>query len=236
MMTFGKDAAEHNAFMLERALCVLRLLERHMFDATICGGLCRDTILNRYAKDVDIVVYNWHPNDVAEKLFFEQFSNALKELSPHYTKHENYEDMENNDFELRQIREVYKARVDGVDIDIIFIEDCHPIPEGLYARFNKGKRRANLNSVLSDFDCPVNMFYYDEVVERMLFVTTTDQAYLAKENIHIFLDRFVCKLNLGDERLCRNYGRLKAFNSKREELLPHFCISTPIKTNEDPLV
>ena len=129
-MIYSNSASAHNESMLEQAKKVLKLLRERMFDAVICGGLCRDTILGSYAKDVDIVVYNWHANDEAEATLKNSFEKALQKISPFVQRCEVYEEMDNNDFELRQIREVIKANVDGVDIDVIFIEDCHPNPLG----------------------------------------------------------------------------------------------------------
>ena len=228
-MIFGSDATEHNQFMLEQAHKVLGLLKAKLFDAVICGGLCRDMVLNTYAKDADIIVYNWHPNDVAEDILKNGFETALQEISPFFQRCEAYDAMENNDFELRQIREVIKAKVNGVEIDIIFIEDCHPEPIGMYARFNKGMRRCTLPSVLYDFDCSVNMFYYSEEYKKVLHIDAS-YAEHAAARVRNFCNRFVCKLNLGDDRLVRNYMRLKKFEEMGDELLPYFCA---IETNSD---
>ena len=228
-MTFGSNATGHNQFVLEQAHKVLGLLKAKLFDAVICGGLCRDIVLNTYAKDADIIVYNWHPGDVAEDTLKNSFECALQEISPFFQRCEAYGAMENNDFELRQIREVIKAKVNGVDIDIIFIEDCHPEPIGMYARFNKGMRRCTVPSVLYDFDCSVNMFYYSEEHKKVLHVDAsyTEHAAARARN---FCSRFICKLNIDDERLVKNYTRLKKFEKMGDKLLPYFCAT---ETNSD---
>lgn len=220
-MTYGNSASAHNEFMLEQAKKVLKLLRERMFDAVICGGLCRDTILGSYAKDVDIIVYNWHANDEAEGTLKNSFEKALQEISPFFQRCEAYDEMDNNDFELRQIREVIKAKVHGVDIDVIFIEDCHPNPTGSYARFNEGMRRNTLMSVLTDFDCPVNMFYYSEEHNMMLHIEAAHKVF-AGVAMQKFCNRFVCKLNVSDVRLLRNYMHLQMFEKMGEHLIPHF--------------
>ena len=229
-MIYSNSASAHNEFMLEQAKKVLKLLRERMFDAVICGGLCRDTILGSYAKDVDIIVYNWHANDEAEGTLKNSFEKALQEISPFFQRCEAYGAMENNDFELRQIREVIKAKVHGVDVDIIFIEDCHPNPLGLYARFNKGMRRNTLKSVLTDFDCPVNMFYYSEEYNMMLHIEASHKVF-ADVAMQKFCNRFVCKLNISDDRLIRNYMRLKKFEEMGITLTTHFHI--PKLTEEE---
>ena len=229
-MTYGNSASTHNEFMLEQAKKVLKLLRERMFDAVICGGLCRDTILGSYAKDVDIIVYNWHVNDEAEATLKNSFEKALQEISPLFQRCEAYYGMDNNDFELRQIREVIKANVDGVDVDVIFIEDCHPNPLGLYARFNKGMRRNTLKSVLTDFDCPVNMFYYSEEYNMMLHIEASHKVF-ADVAMQKFCSRFVCKLNISIDRLTRNYMRLKKFEEMGITLTTHFHI--PKLTEEE---
>lgn len=232
-MTYDNSASAHNEFMLEQAKKVLKLLRERMFDAVICGGLCRDAILGTYAKDVDIIVYNWHANDEAECTLKNNFEKALKEISPFFRRCEAYEEMDNNDFELRQIREVIKAKVDGVGIDIIFIEDCHPEPIGMHARFNKGMRRCTLPSVLYDFDCSVNMFYYSEEYKKMLHVDASYTEHAAAR-VRNFCSRFICKLNLGDERLVKNYMRLKKFEKMGDKLLPYFC-ATEINSDKETI-
>lgn len=229
-MTYGNIASAHNEFMLEQAKKVLKLLRKRMFDAVICGGLCRDTILGAWAKDVDIIVYNWHANDEAETTLKNSFEEALQEISPFFQRCEAYYGMDNNDFELRQIREVIKAKVEGVDIDVIFIEDCHPNPTGSYARFNEGVRRNTILSVLTDFDCPVNMFYYSEEYNMMLHIEAAHKVF-AGVTMQKFCSRFVCKLNVSDDRLVRNYMRLKKFEEMGMTLIPHFHI--PKLTEEE---
>ena len=229
-MIYSNSASAHNEFMLEQAKKVLKLLRECMFDAVICGGLCRDTILGSYAKDVDIIVYNWHANDEAEATLKDSFEKALQKISPFSQRCEAYDEMDNNDFEPRQIREVIKARVSGVDVDVIFIEDCHPNPTGMYARFNKGMRRNTLKSVLTDFDCPVNMFYYSEEYNMMLHIEAGPKVF-ANVTMQILCSRFVCKLNISDDRLIRNYMRLKKFEEMGITLIPHFHI--PELTEEE---
>ena len=230
-MIFESNATEHNQFVLEQAHKVLGLLKNNLFDAVICGGLCRDIVLDTYAKDADIIVYNWHPGDVAEDTLKNSFECALQEISPFFQRCEAY-GVDSNDFELRQIREVIKAKVEGVEIDIIFIEDCHPEPIGMYARFNKGMRRCTLQSVLWDFDCPVNMFYYSEVYKKVLHVDASYAEYAehAAALVRNFCSCFICKLNLGDERLVKNYMRLKMFEKMGDKLLPYFYAT---ETNSD---
>lgn len=232
-MIYESNATEHNQFVLEQAHKVLGLLKDKLFDAVICGGLCRDIVLNTCAKDADIIVYNWHPGDVAEETLKDSFECALQEISPFFQRCEAYGAMENNDFELRQIREVIKAKVNGVEIDIIFIEDCHPEPIGMYARFNKGMRRCTLPSVLYDFDCPVNMFYYSEEYKKVLHVEASYDEHAAAR-VKNFCSCFICKLNLGDERLVKNYMRLKMFEKMGDKLLPYFC-ATETNSDKEPI-
>ena len=229
-MTYGNSAFVHNELMLEQAKKVLKLLRERMFDAVICGGLCRDTILGSYAKDVDIIVYNWHADDEAEATLKNSFEKALQEISPSFQRCEAYDEMDNNDFELRQIREVIKAKISGVDVDVIFIEDCHPNPTGSYARFNEGVRRNTILSVLTDFDCPVNMFYYSEEYNMMLHIEAAHKVF-AGVTMQKFCNRFVCKLNVSVDRLTRNYMRLKKFEEMGMTLIPHFHI--PKLTEEE---
>ena len=228
-MIYANSVSEYNEFVLEQAKKVLKLLRERMFDAVICGGLCRDTILGSYAKDADIIVYNWHANDEAETTLKNSFEKALQEISPFFQRCEAYYGMDNSDFELRQIREVIKAKVEGVDIDVIFIEDCHPNPTGSYARFNEGVRRNTILSVLTDFDCPVNMFYYSEEYNMMLHIEAADRVFPGA--MQEFCSRFVCKLNISDDRLLRNYMRLKKFKEMGITLIPHFHI--PKLTEEE---
>ena len=141
-----------NEELLNIARPALKVLKTHLMTAHVAGGFCRDCILGVSAKDLDIVVYDWHTNDKAEELLHNKAFRELVLLG--FTIHEfdTYEDAIDDDFTKRQIRRVWKLNKDGRNIDIIFIEDCHPNPEGIYANFNLGQRRNSLASVLHDFD------------------------------------------------------------------------------------
>ena len=127
-----------NGELLYIARPALKVLKTHLMTAHIAGGFCRDCILGVSAKDLDIVVYDWHTNDKAEELLHIKAYRELVLLGFTIFKFETYEDAIYDDFTKRQIRSVWKLNKDGRNIDIIFIEDCHPNPEGIYANFNLG--------------------------------------------------------------------------------------------------
>ena len=190
---------------------VLGILNRKMFDAAIVGGFCRDAVLGLDAKDVDIVVYNWHPNDVAEQVLSDGAQVEIERAGFRFRVFETYEDAEDDDFISRQIRRVWKLNRNGFEIDVIFIEDCHPNPTGMYARFNFGMRRATLESVLLDFDCAINRFYWNAKTGDFQYVNAGNDEDQAMEEIIRLLRTFSIRGNVSEERCQKMFGRFKQF-------------------------
>ena len=208
---------------------VLGILNRKLFDAAIVGGFCRDAILGLDAKDVDIVVYNWHPNDVAEQVLSDGAQVEIERAGFRFREFETYEDAEDDDFISRQIRKVWKLIRNGFEIDVIFIEDCHPNPTGMYARFNFGMRRATLDSVLYDFDCAVNRFYWNAETDSFQYIHTGSNEDQAMEEIIQLLKTFSIRGNVSVERCQKMFGRFKqfrhAFDVDLEGLLKAFIVT-----------
>ena len=76
---------------------VLGILSSKLFDAAIVGGFCRDAVLGLDAKDVDIVVYNWHPNDVAEQVLSDGAQVEIERAGFRFRVFETYEDIKPHD-------------------------------------------------------------------------------------------------------------------------------------------
>ena len=89
--------SQKNAARFSDAKEVLQILGQNMFDAAIVGGFCRDAVLGLDAKDVDIVVYNWHKNDVAEQTLCNRAQDQVENAGFRFHEFETYEDADDDD-------------------------------------------------------------------------------------------------------------------------------------------
>lgn len=195
---------------------VMRVLRNYMFDCNITGGFPRDIASHNVPRDLDICVFNWHPNDPAEEKFFDLMVNTLENYYESVEVFDSYEDdeeLENTEGHIpsfRQVRKVIKIHhtFNGVkqSVDIILIEDCHPNPSGEYARFNHGERKDTIHKVVNDFDCNVNMFIWNEQEDMPQFI---GRDFLRKFTVH--------HSNLGPERLMKNYRNWIGFSNDLED-------------------
>ena len=205
-----------NEVLLNMGKLVLSDLRAMLFDCHITGGFARDIASHNIAKDLDICVYNFHPNDPAEEKFYSMLVTQLEGSYNSVEVFDQYpvgEDEDTKDAlmakvgripEYRQVHSVIKIMHEGQSVDIIFIEDRHPNPEGMFARFNKGRRMDNIQKVVRCFDCNVNMFIWNED-ENM------------PEYIGPHLSQFIINhSNLGPERLAKNHQNWIGFSNDLE--------------------
>ena len=229
--------SQKNAARFSDAKEVLKILGQCMFDAAIVGGFCRDVILGLDAKDVDIVVYNWHKNDVAEQILGDRAQCRIENAGFRFREFETYEDAEDDDFISRQIRKVWKLNRNGFEIDVIFIEDCHPNPTGMYARFNHGMRRETLTAVLRDFDCDVNRFFWNAKTDEFLHLNAgIDEEHAMLEVIR-FIKTFSIRGNVSAERCHKMFDRFvqfrRAFDINPKGLVNAFTVKEIKEEDED---
>lgn len=204
---------EHNKKLLDMGMLVLADLRAYLFDCRITGGFPRDVASHNTAKDLDICVFNFHPNDIAESKFYEQLVLQLKdsfdsvEVFDQYPNDEDGQSADefNNNVghipAFRQVHSVIKIVHEGLNVDIIFIDDCHPNPCGMYARFNKGARMNCIEYVVSLFDCNVNMFVWDEEQNSPRYIGPNLRQFVVMHS------------NLGPERLAKNYRNWIGFSN-----------------------
>lgn len=114
---------------------VTDLLREHLFDFVIAGGYCRDKVLGREPKDLDIMVFNYHPKDPAEALFTNQLFDKLGELTT-VELYSHYDGAP--DDRLQGVIKLPK-----INIDIIFYVEQYKTAQ----------------QVISYFDCNINQFY-----------------------------------------------------------------------------
>ena len=216
---------------------VLQILGQNLFDAAIVGGFCRDAVLGLDAKDVDIVVYNWHKNDVAEQTLCNLAQEQIENAGFRFHEFETYEDADDDDFISRQIRKVWKLNRNGFEIDVIFIEDCHSNPTGAYARFNYGMRRATLESVLYDFDCVINRFFWNAKTDEFQYIDAGIDIDQAMMEIIKFVKVFSIRGNVSPERCQKMFDRFvrfrRAFDTDLQGLVNAFTVKEIKEEDED---
>ena len=229
--------SQKNAERFSDAKEVLQILGQNMFNAAIVGGFCRDAVLGLDAKDVDIVVYNWHKNDVEEQTLCNIAQDQIENAGFNFREFETYEDAEDDDFISRQIRKVWKLNRHGFEIDVIFIEDCHPDPTGPYARFNYGMRRATLESVLRDFDCNINRFFWNAKTGEFQHLYAGENEDQAMEEIIRLLRTFSIRGNVSAERCHKMFDRFvqfrRAFDINLKGLVNAFTVKEIKEEDED---
>ena len=229
--------SQKNAERFSDAKEVLGILNRKLFDAAIVGGFCRDVVLGLDAKDVDIVVYNWHPKDVAEQILIGGAQEEIEKAGFRLREFETYEDAEDDDFISRQIRMVWKLNRNGFEIDVIFIEDRHPNPTGMYARFNFGMRRETLESVLHDFDCVINRFFWNAKTDEFQYIDAGTDADQAMTEIIKFVKVFSIRGNVSPERCQKMFDRFvrfrRAFDTDLKGLVNAFTVKEIKEEDED---
>lgn len=229
--------SQKNAERFSDAKKVLQILGQNLFDAAIVGGFCRDAVLGLDAKDVDIVVYNWHKNDIAEQILCNSAQDRIENEGFRFREFETYEDADDDDFVSRQIRKVWKLNRNGFEIDVIFIEDCHPNPTGVYARFNRGMRRATLTEVLHDFDCSVNRFFWNAKTDEFQHLDAgIDEDHAILELIQ-FVKTFSIRGNVSPERCQKMFDRFvrfrHAFDTNLQGLVNAFTVKEIKEEGED---
>ena len=229
--------SQKNAERFSDAKKVLQILGQNLFDAAIVGGFCRDAVLGLDAKDVDIVVYNWHKNDIAEQTLCNIAQDQIENAGFNFREFETYENAENDDFISRQIRKVWKLNSHGFEIDVIFIEDCHPDPTGPYAHFNYGMRRATLESVLRDFDCNINRFFWNAKTGEFQHLHAGENEDQAMEEVIRLLRTFSIRGSVSAERCHKMFDRFvqfrRAFDINLKGLVNAFTVKEIKEEDED---
>lgn len=125
---------------------VLKKLQNLLFDFVIAGGYPRDLALGRQPKDVDICIYNYHPEDAAEMKFTEMLYSWLKEKGLIKTVHDEDEQLSYDDARIHRVWSL------NCDVDIIFWN------------------AANEWEVLRNFDFNINQYIWDATRQLPMFV------------------------------------------------------------------
>lgn len=166
---------------------VTDLLREHLFDFVIAGGYCRDKILGREPKDLDIVVFNYHAKDTAEALFTNQLFDRLGKLTTVelYSHYDGALD--------KRVQGILK--LPEMKIDIIFYVEQYK----------------TAHQVIYDFDCNINQFYIPSSIPN--FDEGHHTLDLSKiEHIDGNLDRFTMRAEgRCCERLEANWERYLAY-------------------------
>lgn len=190
---------------------VMRILRSHMFDCNIAGGFPRDVAAGKTPRDLDICVFNWHPNDIAESILFDKMVDVLESRFEFVEIYDSYVDgsMASSTMKARQIDKVIKVGQtydSGMhSIDIIFFEDCSPNPVGMFARNNEGYRLDTIKKVVDGFDCNVNMFIWNEQEDM--------SEYLGRNSLQSLI---VHHDTLSPERILKNYSNWVGFSHDLE--------------------
>lgn len=158
-----------NTHTLETAKDLMAELRAHMFDCCIAGGFPRDMHYGFKPKDIDICIYNWHSLDYAENTMLSMVKSRL--AGKGYIIQELLgvaSDGREANFADHQVERIWK--IQGHDIDVIFYEDCHPNPQGMFANFRKGKRVSSQKQLVDQFDCNLNQYIWSEQDHCSIFI------------------------------------------------------------------
>lgn len=113
---------------------VMKMLKQGCFDFVVAGGYARDAFYGEPAKDCDICIFNFHPNDPAEQVLLQNLMEVLSNL----TGVRMCEAYDEDDKRLGNV-----IKLDAWGIDIIF-----------YASAKSARE------VVAQFDCNMNQFYF----------------------------------------------------------------------------
>ena len=172
-----------NQKLLRLAQRVQGILECHVFDSAIVGGLPRDMKHSLEAKDADIAVYNYHPWDSAEGMLMEQLYATLRRSGLKYCTflgldHQGIVDESNSNItemganlapsngsdDSCMIPRVIKVFEDDIVVDIIFYADDIPRNDPHVSRGRDcfgslgGRRITSVSDVLNQFDSNMNQY------------------------------------------------------------------------------
>lgn len=151
---------EHNENLRLAGVRIQNILSGFLFNSAILGGLARDTYYGVKAKDVDVCVYGFHPNDGAEELLFDKLLDALIAAFPSTVLNWGGSTPSES---VHQVVNV--ITIPELNVDIIFYEDCVPAEQAsnpMYARFNIGRRVTSRYDIARQFDCNLNQFAFNK--------------------------------------------------------------------------
>lgn len=119
---------------------ILKKIKEHTFGCVVAGGYCRDVFHGVAHKDIDICMYNFHPNDAGEVVL----ANMLWKWLSTNVAAENITAGDGGDYDDKRIHFVWHLPYHNVDI-ICWNAHSH-------------------TKVLSGFDCNLNQFYLPSTV------------------------------------------------------------------------
>lgn len=128
---------------------VLKLIKQHTFGCVVAGGYARDAFFGVEAKDIDVCVYNFHPEDDAE---VKLLAMLWGKLLPHGVVNLSSQFEGDSEYEINDSRVAFVWNIQQLDMDLIFYNDCK-----------------KWSDVVSKFDCNLNQFYLPSTVPDNTF-------------------------------------------------------------------
>lgn len=158
------DTIIHNNRLVMNAKKVQNILARNIVESVIAGGLPRDMAHGVKAKDADVCVYNYHSMDDAENTLVRIAFQEVKDICPEAQWIDGCQsDGSVASFQDHQVAMLW--RIPSLDVDVIFYEDCHPSPSGMFKWFREGKRITNHKQLVSMFDSNMNQYILSSISE-----------------------------------------------------------------------
>ena len=121
---------------------VLKLIVQHSFGCVVAGGYARDAFFGVEAKDIDVCVYNFFPEDFAEASLLKALWNKLEPYGV-VNVSEEFDDS----YAAEDARVYMVWNIQQLDMDLIFYNNCNKFHEAL-----------------DKFDCNLNQFYLPSTV------------------------------------------------------------------------
>lgn len=124
---------------------VLKVIKQHTFGCVVAGGYCRDSFFGVEPKDIDVAVYNFHPDDYAEKILLDNLWRQLEKLGVKNLSH--FIEGGDEEYIVNDPRVHMVWNIPQLNLDLIFYNNCK-----------------SFTDVIHKFDFNINQFYLPSTV------------------------------------------------------------------------